>query len=114
MWSSSSAKADDPVRRDVSIPAQVGDYWIPAFAGKIAGVCGSPPIPPHPLQHLLDMRDRGFGQDAVAEVEDQPAGRVICKHVVDRRIERRATGDQRQRIEIALNGYAALHPLADQ
>jgi hypothetical protein len=29
---SSSAKADDPVRRDVSIPVQVGDYWIPAFA----------------------------------------------------------------------------------
>src|SRR5580698_2533856 len=29
------------------------------------------PIPPHPLDHLLDMRDRGFRQDAVAEVEDQ-------------------------------------------
>ena len=73
---------------DVSIPARVGDYRIPAFAGTTtAGVCGSPPKPPHPLQHLLDMGDRGFRQDAVAEVEDQPAGRVICQHVIDRSIE---------------------------
>ena len=26
----------------------------------------------HPAQHLLDMRDRGFRLDAVAEIEDQP------------------------------------------
>ena len=48
------------------------------------------------------------------EVENQPAGRVIRQHVVDRGIERRAAGDQCQRIEIALDGDAVLHPLADQ
>ena len=30
-------------------------------------------VRPHPLEHLLDMGDRGFRLDAVAEVEDQPA-----------------------------------------
>ena len=74
----------------------------------------SPLIRPHPLDHLLDMRDRGFRLDAVAEVEDQPAAGEIRQHVVDRAIERSAAGDQRQRIEIALNGDAVLHALADQ
>ena len=74
----------------------------------------SPCIRPHPLQHLLDMRDRGFRLDAVAEIEDQPALRVIRQHVVDRAIERGAAGDQRQRIEIALHRDAVLHALADQ
>ena len=36
------------------------------------------------------MRDRGFRQDAVAEVEDQPAARVIRQHVVDGAVERGA------------------------
>src|ERR1700737_4000985 len=40
-------------------------------------------IRPHPLHHLLDMPDRGFRLDAVAEVEDQPPAGVIRKHVVD-------------------------------
>src|ERR1700731_681561 len=105
---SPSAKADDPVRRAVSNPMQVGDYWIPAVAGMTADTKPSAPTPPHPLQHLLDMRDRGFRQDTVAEVEDQPAAGEIRKHVIDRLIERRATRDQRQRIEIALNGDATL------
>src|SRR5882672_6672992 len=30
---SSSAKADDPVRRAFSIHRDAGDYWMPAFAG---------------------------------------------------------------------------------
>src|SRR6266850_5847598 len=30
---SSSAKADDPVRRAVRELSSAGDYWIPAFAG---------------------------------------------------------------------------------
>src|SRR5882672_10610308 len=33
---SSSAKADDPVRRAVWVRSQAGDYWIPAFAGMTA------------------------------------------------------------------------------
>ncbi len=40
--------------------------------------------------------------------------REIRQHVVDRAVERGAAGDQRQRIEIALHGDAALHALADQ
>src|SRR5882724_7367262 len=67
------------------------------------------PIRPHPLEHLLDMRDRGFRLDAVPEVEDQPAGGVILQHVVDGAIERGTAGDQRQGIEIALNRDAVLH-----
>jgi hypothetical protein len=31
---SSSAKADDPVLRNLSISTNGGDYWMPAFAGK--------------------------------------------------------------------------------
>ena len=34
------------------------------------------------------MRDRGFRLDAVAEVENQPAPRVIRQHVVDGAVER--------------------------
>src|SRR5258708_3537489 len=60
------------------------------------------------------MCDRGFGEDGGAEVEGQPAHHVIRKHVIDRGIERRAAGNQRQGIEIALNGDAVLHALADQ
>src|ERR1700724_4092352 len=109
MPSSSSAKADDPVRCGVS---QQG----PAIAGPCSrgydGLLSL--ISPHPLDHLLDMRDRGFRLDAVAEVEDQPAAGVIRKHVVDRLIQRRAAGDQRQRIEIALDGDTVLHPFADK
>ena len=82
--------------------------------GRTRCIADSTAIRPHPLQHLLDMRDRGFRLNAVAEVEDQPAAGVICQHVVDRAVERRAAGDQRQRIEIALHGDAVLHALADQ
>ena len=60
------------------------------------------------------MRDRGFRQDAVTEIEDQPAFRVIRQHVVDRAIERGASGNQHQRIEIALHGDLVLHPLANE
>src|SRR5882724_786527 len=69
-------------------------------------------IRPYPLHHLLDMRDRGFRLNAVAEVEDQPAAGVVRQHVVDGAIERGAAGDQGERIEIALNGDTALHALA--
>jgi hypothetical protein len=82
-----------------------------------AGVRGATALRPkilHPPDHPLDMRDRGFRQDAVAEIEDQPSFRVVRQHIVDRAIERRAARDQRQRIEIALHGSFGLHPLADQ
>jgi hypothetical protein len=36
LLTSSSAKADDPVFRDVEIFCDGADYWIPAFAGMTA------------------------------------------------------------------------------
>ena len=42
---------------------------------------------PYPLDHLLDMRDRGFRLDAVAEVENQPATSVIRQYVIDRAVD---------------------------
>ena len=54
---------------------------IESGAGKSAL---APLICPHPFHHLFDMRDRGFRLDAVAEVEDQPAGGEVRQHVVDR------------------------------
>jgi hypothetical protein len=47
-------------------------------------------LPPHALQHLLDMGDRRLRLDAVAEIEDQPPLRKIRQHVVDRAVERGA------------------------
>jgi hypothetical protein len=56
-----------------------------------------------PQQQLLDMRDRRVGQDAVAEIEHMRALGESGKDPVDRGVERRAAGDQRERIEIALH-----------
>ena len=52
----------------------------------------------------LDMRDRRFRQDAVTEVENERAVAERFEDGVDRTVERRSAGQQRQRIEIALNG----------
>src|SRR4051794_1757819 len=68
-------------------------------------------LSPDPPQHLLHMGDRRRRQDAVAEIEDQRAIAEIFQNAVDRAIERRAAGKQNQRVEIALHGNAALHPL---
>ena len=58
------------------------------------------------------MRDRRFRQNAVAEIENKrPAGEGL-QHRIDAAIERRAAGEQRQRIEIALHRHAALDLLA--
>ncbi len=66
----------------------------------------------HALEHLLDMRDRRLRQDAVAEIEDEWAARQRRQDVVDVAVERRAAGEQRQRIEIALHRHARLELLA--
>src|ERR1700722_15010644 len=79
-----------------------GAYWITGHVSMTTVAADSPLIRPHPLDHPLDMGDRGFRLDAVAEVEDQPALAVIRQHVIDRLVERVAAGDQGQRIEIAL------------
>ena len=47
-----------------------------------------------PLNHLLDMGNRGLRLDAMAEIEDQPAACEIRQYVVDRPIERVSAGDQ--------------------
>src|SRR5436853_5435458 len=71
------------------------------------------PVRPYPLQHLLNMRDRGFRLDAMAQIENQAAAGEICKHVVDRLVERGAARDQRQRIEISLHRDPVLHTFSD-
>src|SRR3546814_19965077 len=52
---------------------------------------------------MLDMGDRRIGDDAMAEIEDMGARRKSRKDAVDRRIERLAARDERQRVEIALH-----------
>lgn len=52
---------------------------------------------------MLDMRNRRVGHDAMAQIEDMGARRKGRKDAVDRSIERRAAGDERERIKIALH-----------
>ena len=49
------------------------------------------------------MGDRRLGQDAVAEVEDKRSSRQHSHDLIDLAVERRAAGQQRQRIDIALH-----------
>src|SRR5215207_10838760 len=58
--------------------------------------------PPHPRDHLLDMRDRRLGQDAVAEIEDVGAALGGTKHGVDPMAKQVAAGDESDGIEVAL------------
>src|SRR3546814_16772733 len=51
---------------------------------------------------MLDMGYGRVGHDAMAEIEDMEANGKSRKDAVDRRIERRAAGDERKRVEIAL------------
>src|SRR3546814_3440824 len=51
---------------------------------------------------MLDMGYGRVGHDAMAEIEDMGANGKSRKDAVDRRIERRAAGDERKRVEIAL------------
>src|SRR5687768_4030743 len=69
-------------------------------------------VSPHALEHLLDMSDRRVRQDAVAEVENERPAGERGKNRIDTAVERRASGSQRQRIEIALHRTAALDFIA--
>src|SRR5262249_43201557 len=71
-----------------------------------------PPIRAYPRHHPLDMRDRRLGKDPMAEIEDEGAVGEGLEHGVDRAIERRPAGQERERIEVALNGDATLDMLA--
>ena len=59
---------------------------------------------PHLGQHALDMRDRGFRHDAVAEIEDVRASAHRRKNRVDAALQRLAAGDEGERVEVALRG----------
>src|SRR3954452_3362854 len=79
------------------------DFWI---ALDLVGA--------HPLQHLIDVRDRRFRLDAVPEVEYEPALAEVRQHVIDRLIESGAACDQRKRVQISLHRDPVLYVVADQ
>ena len=58
------------------------------------------------------MRKRRFRHHAVAEIENKRTSREGVEDRIDRPIQRRAAGQERQRIEIALNRPHGLHVLA--
>ena len=59
--------------------------------------------PSHLRDHRLDMGDRRFRRDAVAEVEDQRTVAERIEYSVDPGLQRIAAGDETLRIEIALD-----------
>src|SRR3546814_14604240 len=52
------------------------------------------------FDQMLDMRDRRVGHDAMAEVEDMGTIGEGRQDAVDRRIERAAPRDERERVEL--------------
>ena len=58
----------------------------------------------HARDKALDVVDRRLRQNAVAEIEDVRAPGEAGKDVLNRLVERPAAGDQRQWIEVALEG----------
>src|SRR5204863_9949021 len=66
----------------------------------------------HALQHLLDMRDRRLGQEAMAEIENERSARESFENSIDAAVKCRTTCEQRKRIEITLHRNAALHLIA--
>src|SRR5205823_2546290 len=67
---------------------------------------------PHASEHLLDMLDWRLRHDPVAEIEDVRAACKGLERRIDRPVERRTAGDQRQRVNIALHRQSGLHLLA--
>jgi hypothetical protein len=66
----------------------------------------------HALDQPLDMGDRRFRQDAVAEIENERSSRQCLEDRIDRAVERHTSGEKRQRIEIALDRPARLNLIA--
>ena len=62
--------------------------------------------PAHSLEHALDVRDRGFRQNAMTEIENQWAVAKLLHDIVHLAVERCATRQQGQWIDIALYGHA--------
>src|SRR3954465_14301240 len=63
----------------------------------------------HPLQHLIDVRDRRIRLYAMAEIEYEPALAEVRQHVIDRLIESGGACDQRKRIKVSLHSHAVLY-----
>src|ERR1700692_494631 len=63
----------------------------------------------NPRDQTFHMGDGRVRQDAVAKIENERASPEHFEDGVDRMIERCPTGEQHQRIEIALNGTQRLN-----
>src|SRR3954468_18771422 len=61
--------------------------------------------PPHASDQLLDALDRCLRQDAVPEIEDVRASAHRLQDMIGPPGQRLASGDQRQRIQIALGRH---------
>ena len=68
----------------MSVPAEADGELINPGVRQLA---------PHPLDHALDMRDRRFRQDAMAEIEDMRPAREHFHHLIDFAVERGAAGE---------------------
>jgi hypothetical protein len=58
------------------------------------------------------MLNRRFWNNAMAKIENEGTARKSRKHSINLAIERGATSNEREWIEIALHGYAALDAIA--
>src|SRR5208282_6044260 len=72
-------------------------------SGRDRSQLSSAAHPSHQAFHMLEGRLR---QDAMAEIEDMRAGLESLEDALDVLVETGAAGDQRQRVEIALQGEA--------
>jgi hypothetical protein len=63
-------------------------------------------VPFHQSDQLFDMSDRRILQDSVPEVEDVWTLGESVKGSPDRALQRVSAGEERQRIDIALDGEA--------
>ncbi len=64
------------------------------------------PGPAHPRDQALHVGDRGFRNDAVAEVEDVRAAAGRGEDVVDSAVQSLSAGDEGERVEVALRRRA--------
>ena len=89
-----------------SVQSNAGDYWMPAFAGMTVSRLAQPLYARTRLSICSTCAIGVSGWMPWPRLKISRPLRVIRQHVVDRAVERRAAGDQRQRIEIALHGDA--------
>src|ERR1700712_3269480 len=102
---SSSAKADDPVPRDVEI-ANAGDYWIPAFASMTAVRGGAS------ILRGKDPVAAGLQADDFAGLQFPVAGRVDLDHGLALAARERNLGplDRAERADMAHRAFQRTRP----